>query len=167
MALKRVRRRAKSGGPYSSRRRPTGNARRIGVGRCGRKRSTSDSTSASMGWSKPWPRGRIAATAARRMRTVPRDGIAGPLRERHRRCNGLRCPWCGGYKRGMASVAERLRALLNADRPEAGAVAEVLDGGSHADRMEAITSLGGTALQAKLWHVAAGAPTVTQADLVP
>jgi len=67
----------------------------------------------------------------------------------------------------MASVAERLRALLTADRPEGGAIAEVLDGGGHADRMEAITSLGGTTLQAKLWHAAAGAPAVTQADLVP
>src|SRR5262245_40652688 len=67
----------------------------------------------------------------------------------------------------MASVAERLRALLNADRPEGGAIAEVVDGGGHADRMEAITTLGGTTLQAKLWHAAAGAPTVTQADLVP
>jgi hypothetical protein len=34
----------------------------------------SASTSSSIGWSKPWPRGRIAAITARRMRV---DGIGG------------------------------------------------------------------------------------------
>jgi hypothetical protein len=67
----------------------------------------------------------------------------------------------------MATLVERLRALLKAERPEREAIAALLDGGGHADRMDAITSLGGTALQGRLWTAAAGAPTVTQADLVP
>jgi len=67
----------------------------------------------------------------------------------------------------MASFAERVRALLQAERPEREAIAELLDGGGHTDRMEAITSLGGAALQGRLWSAAAGGPTVTQADLVP
>ncbi len=92
----------------------------------------------------------------------------GGLRERRRRRNGLLPRARGGYKRRiMATLADRLRGLLDTERPEPGAIAEVLDGGGHADRMDAITSLGGTARQGKLWTAAASAPTVTQADLVP
>src|SRR5262245_35978012 len=57
-------------GPSSSRRRPTGKERRIGVGRYGKNATTLARTSSSIAWSNPWPRGRIAATAARRIRTV-------------------------------------------------------------------------------------------------
>ena len=67
----------------------------------------------------------------------------------------------------MGAIAERLRALLNADRPDREAIAALLDGGSHSDRMEAITSLGGPTAQGQLWAAAAGASTVTLADLVP
>jgi hypothetical protein len=67
----------------------------------------------------------------------------------------------------MATMSERLRALLATERPAREPIAELLDDGSHADRMEAITSLGGTALQGRLWNAAAGGPPVTQADLVP
>ena len=64
-------------------------------------------------------------------------------------------------------MAERLRALLGSEQSDRDSIAELLDGGGHGERMEAITSLGGTAMQARLWTAATGAPPVTQADLVP
>ena len=67
----------------------------------------------------------------------------------------------------MATMAERLRALLGSERSDRESIAELLDGGGHGDRMEAITSLGGTAMQGRLWTAAAGGPPITQADLVP
>jgi hypothetical protein len=67
----------------------------------------------------------------------------------------------------MATLADRLRAHLDADPPDRDAIAALLDGGTHAERMAAVTSLGGPALQGRLWTAVAGAPTVTLADLVP
>src|SRR5262249_14675027 len=67
----------------------------------------------------------------------------------------------------MTTVSERLRALLAADRADREAIAELLDGAGHGDRMEAITSLGGTSQQARLWTAAAGGASVTRDDLVP
>lgn len=67
----------------------------------------------------------------------------------------------------MGTTAERLRTMLTTEPRDRAAIAELLDRGSHGDRMEAITSLGGTALQGALWNVAAGTPAVTMADLVP
>jgi len=68
----------------------------------------------------------------------------------------------------MASgPAERLRALLTPEHPDREQVADLLDGMTHGARMEAITSLSGPALQTKLYAMAAPAPVVTQADLVP
>src|SRR5262245_32297447 len=207
MLLNRAQRFANSGGPYSSSRRPTGSASRIGAGRNGKNCCTCSSTSASIGWSKPWPRGRMAATAARRTRTVAREGArprvaggdssGGVIMRRGSRGDGgsARSTWSGSARaaapnpaprraRGqwwlrpgaidrykpdpsMTTVSERLRALLAADRADREAIAELLDGGGHGDRMEAITSLGGTSQQARLWTAAAGSAPVTQADLVP
>src|SRR5262249_24960391 len=67
----------------------------------------------------------------------------------------------------MATMIERLRSLLGAERPDREAIAATLDGGGPPERMEAITSLGGPSLQSRLWHAAAGGAPVTQADLVP
>ncbi len=67
----------------------------------------------------------------------------------------------------MATPADGLQALLRAPHPDARSIAELLDGLNHGQRKEAITSLGGPTIQAALWTAAAGAPTVTQADLVP
>ncbi len=68
----------------------------------------------------------------------------------------------------MASTpAERLRALLEPERPDREQVAALLDGMTHAERMEAITSLSGPTLQAKLYAMGAAAPAVTLADIVP
>jgi hypothetical protein len=68
---------------------------------------------------------------------------------------------------GTASPGERLRALLEPERPDAAAIAACLDGLSHPDRVVAVRSLGGTKLQGKLYQVVAGAPPVALADLVP
>ncbi len=67
----------------------------------------------------------------------------------------------------MATIAERVRALLHGDHPDPQEIAALLDGGSHADRMQAITSLGGPGAQGRLWTAAANTPPVTLADLVP
>jgi len=67
----------------------------------------------------------------------------------------------------MATASDRLRALLGAERLDREAIAALLDGVGHFERMEAITSLGGPTLQGRLWAAVAGGPPVTQADLVP
>lgn len=67
----------------------------------------------------------------------------------------------------MASAAERLQTPLRVERPDRGEIAEQLDRMSHAERLEAIRSLGGPRAQARLWEAAAAAPVVTIDDLVP
>lgn len=68
----------------------------------------------------------------------------------------------------MASTpAERLRALLAPEHPDRDAVADLLDGMTHDERMAAITSLSGPAAQAKVYAMCAPAPAVTPDDLVP
>ncbi len=63
---------------------------------------------------------------------------------------------------------DRLRALVASPTSEAGAVGELLNGcRTHAQRMEAVTAMGGPALQKRLWDVAASAAPVTLADVVP
>lgn len=65
------------------------------------------------------------------------------------------------------TASDRLRALLDPERPDPAEVAHFLDGLSHADRVTATQSLGGTKAQARLYQAAAGAHPVTLADLVP
>jgi hypothetical protein len=67
----------------------------------------------------------------------------------------------------MASAAERLQTPLREERPDREEIAEQLDRMSSAERLEAIRSLGGVPVQARLWEAAAAAPVVTLADLVP
>src|SRR5262249_61671210 len=67
----------------------------------------------------------------------------------------------------MSTTASRLRELLGAEHPDAAAIREVLDRASSADRLDAIRSLGGPAIQRRLWAAAASAPRVGLADLVP
>jgi hypothetical protein len=67
----------------------------------------------------------------------------------------------------MASPEATLRELLAPERPDAAKVRAFLDGLDHAGRMAAITSLNGTALQAKLYAMVEGAPAVTLDELVP
>lgn len=67
----------------------------------------------------------------------------------------------------MPTPDATLAGLLSAERPDAAKVREFLDGLDHAGRMAAITSLQGLALQAKMYEMVAGAPTVTRTELVP
>ena len=67
----------------------------------------------------------------------------------------------------MASAAERLQAPLQVERPDRDEIAEQLDRMSPGERLEAIRSLGGGRVQARLWEAAANAPVVTLDDLVP
>jgi hypothetical protein len=67
----------------------------------------------------------------------------------------------------MPSPEATLKELLAAERPDRARVAEFLDGLDHAGRMAALSSLGGTTYQAKLFEAAADAPAVTRSDLVP
>jgi hypothetical protein len=67
----------------------------------------------------------------------------------------------------MPATGERLRGLLKGEQPDREAIAALLDAGGHAERMAAVTSLGGAALQGALWNAAAGGPPVTLDDLVP
>jgi hypothetical protein len=67
----------------------------------------------------------------------------------------------------MATPDATMKELLAPARPDPARLREFLDGLDHAGRMTAVTSLGGTALQARLYDAAAAAPPVTLADLVP
>lgn len=67
----------------------------------------------------------------------------------------------------MSTTASRLHELLGTDPPDPAAIRDVLDRASPAERLEAIRSLGGPAIQRRLWDAAAAAPRVGLADLVP
>jgi hypothetical protein len=67
----------------------------------------------------------------------------------------------------VASTASTVVDLLRAEPTDIAAIASQLDRASHADRVEAIRSLGGTRLQGRLWTAAAASPPVALADLVP
>jgi hypothetical protein len=67
----------------------------------------------------------------------------------------------------MATPETTLRELLATNRPDPAALSAFLDGLDHAGRMQAVTSLQGTALQAKLYDAAKAAPPVTLMELVP
>src|SRR5262249_55014464 len=64
-------------------------------------------------------------------------------------------------------TASRRGELLGADHPDPAAIGDLLDRAPSADRMSATGSLGGPAIQRKLWAAAASAPRVGLADLVP
>src|SRR5262249_61550274 len=64
-------------------------------------------------------------------------------------------------------TASRRGELLGADHPDPAAIGDLLDRAPSADRLDAIRSLGGPAIQRKLWAAAASAPRVGLADLVP
>jgi hypothetical protein len=57
--------------------------------------------------------------------------------------------------------------LLRAEPPNAAEVAAFLDGLTHAARMEELATLAGPGVQNRLWTMAASAPRVDTADLVP
>src|SRR5262245_38625525 len=67
----------------------------------------------------------------------------------------------------MSTPAATLRELLVGERADAAAVRGCLDRLDHAGRMEAIPSLGGPALQGKLYETVKGGAVVTREDLVP
>jgi hypothetical protein len=67
----------------------------------------------------------------------------------------------------MATAAERLQTPLRVERPDREEIADQLDRMSVGERLEAIRSLGGVPVQARLWEAAADAPVVALADLVP
>jgi hypothetical protein len=67
----------------------------------------------------------------------------------------------------MTGVTDRFKALLAADRPDAGEIAALLDRASASERLEAVRSLGGVRLQRRLWESASGGAPVTIDDLVP
>lgn len=68
---------------------------------------------------------------------------------------------------GPGSVGAHLVALVRAKQPDIVAIAAFLDALTHAQRVEAISALGGAKLQRRLYEAAKHAPTVTLADLVP
>lgn len=67
----------------------------------------------------------------------------------------------------MGAAASRLQDLIRAEPGDLRPIADLLDGLTHADRVDAIRTLGGTRLQGRLWAAAAAAPRVTLGDLVP
>src|SRR5881397_2162494 len=71
------------------------------------------------------------------------------------------------YNARVPSPGERLIALVRAEPPDRAAIAALLDGLPHGERVAAITALSGPRLQARLYASVAGAPPVTLADLVP
>ena len=66
-----------------------------------------------------------------------------------------------------SQTGARLLELLRPDAPNAAEIGAFLDGLTHDGRMEALASLSGPAVQRKLWEVAANAPRVDTADIVP
>jgi hypothetical protein len=73
----------------------------------------------------------------------------------------------GAITIGMESAADRLVALLTAERPDREAIAHHLDGLGASERAEAIRALAGPRLQRRLWDAVADALPVTLGDLVP
>lgn len=67
----------------------------------------------------------------------------------------------------MSTAATRLQDLLNQPATTSGDVSELLDGLSHAGRMEAIYSLSGPRLQRRLYELGADLPRVTLDQVVP
>jgi hypothetical protein len=67
----------------------------------------------------------------------------------------------------VASTSSTIVDLLRAEPTDIAAIASQLDRASHAERVEAIRSLGGARLQGRLWTASAASPPVTLEDLVP
>jgi hypothetical protein len=67
----------------------------------------------------------------------------------------------------MPTAAERLRALIEQPAPSREEIAALLDGLSHADRLDAVRSLGGPRLQRRLYEATASAPPVSIDEIVP
>lgn len=70
-------------------------------------------------------------------------------------------------QRDHPRVGERLVALVRAEPSDPRAIAAFLDGLTHAERVEAISALGGPGLQRRLYEAVKNAPRVTLSDLVP
>lgn len=67
----------------------------------------------------------------------------------------------------MATAATRLQELIRAEPTDVREIGALLDGLTHADRVDAVRTLGGVRLQGRLYAAAHASPRVTLADLVP
>jgi len=67
----------------------------------------------------------------------------------------------------MSQPGATLKELVSRPSPDAGEIASFLDGLTLGDRIAAVRTLSGTALQGALWKAAAGAPRVSTDEMVP